>query len=236
MSHLVIGDIHGCYRELQDLLERSGLTEGDRIVALGDLIDRGPEPAAVLGFFCQHDNALSLLGNHEDKHLRWWRGANEPGISQRITRHLLGDEAHAGACRYLNTFPDRLELPEAYLLHGLWEPGRSFSEQRTEVAVATTEAETEMIARLGERWFDHYDGDRPLVVGHHDYYRTQQPLVVDDRVYCIDTGCCYGGRLTGLLMPAFRFVSVPSRGSYWPGMRARYAHLDQKRTSFNGQE
>lgn len=225
MNHLVIGDIHGCYHELQDLLEAAGLAADDRIIALGDLIDRGPKPAAVLEFFRQHDHAISLMGNHEMKHLRWWQVKHDPGMSQRITRYLLGDEAHPEICAYLSTFPDRLELPEAYLVHGLWEPGRAFADQRPEVVIATREAEMELVGQLGLRWFDHYDGDRPLIVGHHDYYRTQEPLVVNDRVYCIDTGCCYGGRLTGLLLPAFRFVSVASQGSYWPGMRAEFAHL-----------
>jgi serine/threonine protein phosphatase 1 len=44
MQTLVIGDIHGCYDELQSLLDKVGLTDTDAIISIGDCIDRGPEP------------------------------------------------------------------------------------------------------------------------------------------------------------------------------------------------
>ena len=50
MNTLVIGDIHGCYDELQTLLDKAGLSSGDKIVAVGDIVDRGPETPEVLGF------------------------------------------------------------------------------------------------------------------------------------------------------------------------------------------
>ena len=52
--------------------------------------------------------------------------------------------------------------------------------------------------------------------------RDGQPPVYQDRVYGLDTGCCTGGRLTGLLLPDFRFLSVPSRANYWEQVRAQY--------------
>ena len=42
MQTLVIGDIHGCYDELQALLDKAGFTEGDAIVSVGDRVDRSP--------------------------------------------------------------------------------------------------------------------------------------------------------------------------------------------------
>jgi len=47
---LVIGDIHGCYAELLDLLDRAGLGTGDWILAVGDVLDRGPDSQQVLDF------------------------------------------------------------------------------------------------------------------------------------------------------------------------------------------
>jgi serine/threonine protein phosphatase 1 len=44
---LIIGDIHGCYNELQDLLDKSGIGDDEPIIALGDLFDRGPYPLQV---------------------------------------------------------------------------------------------------------------------------------------------------------------------------------------------
>ena len=39
---IVIGDIHGCYDELVALLDRLAFAPADRVVAVGDLIVKGP--------------------------------------------------------------------------------------------------------------------------------------------------------------------------------------------------
>lgn len=83
MKTLAIGDIHGCYAELQDLLEEAELTHGDRIIALGDIVDRGPETPEVLDFFHTHLGASSLMGNHERKHIRSLRGELQPAVNYR---------------------------------------------------------------------------------------------------------------------------------------------------------
>ena len=65
MQTLVIGDIHGCYDELQSLLDKAGLTEDDSIISVGDCVDRGPHTPAVLRFFQENPKALLIMGNHE---------------------------------------------------------------------------------------------------------------------------------------------------------------------------
>src|SRR5687767_12871277 len=74
MRQLIIGDIHGCYHELLDLVERAGISSPDEMPAVGDINDRGPDSPAVLDFLQSVPNASSLLGNHERKHVGWWRG------------------------------------------------------------------------------------------------------------------------------------------------------------------
>ncbi|MEM6527533.1 MAG: metallophosphoesterase, partial [Chloroflexota bacterium] len=71
---LVIGDIHGCYDELQALLDTVPLTADDRIVHIGDMIDRGPYPEQVVDFFVKTPQATSIMGNREDKHIRAYDG------------------------------------------------------------------------------------------------------------------------------------------------------------------
>ncbi|MBZ0286288.1 MAG: metallophosphoesterase, partial [Anaerolineae bacterium] len=78
MRTLVIGDIHGCYAELQTLLEQAALTSDDQIIAIGDLVDRGMDSKAVLEFFRTTPNARSIQGNHERKHVRSFRGEIAP--------------------------------------------------------------------------------------------------------------------------------------------------------------
>jgi serine/threonine protein phosphatase 1 len=67
---LVIGDFHACFADLQELLAHAGLGDDDEIIAVGDILDRGPDNKAVLDFFRRRPRTLSVMGNHERKHLR----------------------------------------------------------------------------------------------------------------------------------------------------------------------
>ena len=72
MGRYVIGDIHGCVAELSRLVEGLPLAQGDRLVFLGDYIDRGPDSRAVVSYLLSLQQDYSavefvfLKGNHED--------------------------------------------------------------------------------------------------------------------------------------------------------------------------
>ncbi len=214
MKRLIIGDIHGCYDELQALLDLAGLTSDDEIIALGDIVDRGPATPQVLEFFQTQPNARSIMGNHERKHLRSFRREIKAARSQIISRTQLGKNYPAWL-KFIETFPRGLELDEAILVHGYWEPGKSLAEQNDMVIIGTMGGEKIVTNACGEKWYEHYDGDKPLIIGHHDYLRNGQPLIYRDKVFCLDTSCCTGGALTAIILPDFRIVSVRSRANYW---------------------
>jgi serine/threonine protein phosphatase 1 len=93
MATIAIGDIHGCLPALLDLLDRlrDEITADDRVVFLGDYIDRGPDTRgcieAILAFRKTADaEVLCLCGNHEDWLLRTLR-------DHRRHSWLLGMEA-----------------------------------------------------------------------------------------------------------------------------------------------
>src|SRR5215510_12710752 len=75
MKSFVIGDIHGCERELRCLIDKLPLAQGDRLVFLGDYIDRGPNSCGVVSYLIELPKQLSsiefifLKGNHEDMFL-----------------------------------------------------------------------------------------------------------------------------------------------------------------------
>jgi len=220
----IIGDIHGCWDELRDLLDRLSPANGERIVALGDVVDRGPASERVLEFLRDRGDATSLLGNHERKHLRSARGPVRPALSQRIVREELG-ERYDGWLDFLETFPRFLELPEAICVHGFFEPGIPLVEQREEVVVGVLSAERRLRESLPGPWYEHYRGDKPLVVGHHHYRGDGRPLVHDGLVYGLDTGCVHGFALTALVLPELELVSVRSRGDHWREQKRRYRYL-----------
>jgi serine/threonine protein phosphatase 1 len=222
MQTLVIGDIHGCYDELQALLDKAGLTEGDAIVSVGDCVDRGPETPAVLDFFQKTPNAFLIMGNHERKHVRAGRHEVKLAQSQQISKIQFG-ETYPDALAFMDTLPLYLDLPEALVVHGYFEPGLPLSQQRSTVLCGTMGGDKHLRIAYDRPWYELYDGEKPLLVGHHNYSGTDQPFVYRGRVFGLDTDCVTGRALTGLLLPSFRFVSVPSRANHWAQVQQRYS-------------
>lgn len=63
-----VGDIHGCLREFQvllDLIERYAAGQEHRIITIGDYIDRGPNSKGVLDLLMDRPEIITLMGNHE---------------------------------------------------------------------------------------------------------------------------------------------------------------------------
>jgi len=215
----VIGDTHGCFTELLTLIGLAGLAHDDEIIALGDFVDRGPQTPQVLDFFRRTPHTRAIMGNHERKHVGAFDGRLKPALSQIIARRQIGEEHYPEAIVFFRQLPLFLDLPEALLVHGFFEPGIPLEHQRDTVLAGTLSGEFYLRKHYPVPWYELYDGTKPLVVAHHDYLRTGEPLIVRDRVYGIDTGCVHGGRLTGLLLPEFRVISVPARADHWTAIQ-----------------
>src|SRR5581483_5683856 len=75
---LVVGDLHNCYDEFRELLDQADFSpDKDMIVAVGDLVDRGPKASSILNWFMGGKKAgfaESVLGNHDEKYLRYLQG------------------------------------------------------------------------------------------------------------------------------------------------------------------
>lgn len=228
MNTFVIGDIHGCTTELQELLDKAGVAEDVRIIALGDIVDRGPDSAQVLDFFSNNPSRLSLMGNHERKHVRGARHEVRLALSQIISREEFGP-AYPQALERMGSFPLYIDLPEAILAHGYLEPGIPLEQQRDTVLCGTMSGDHYLRNQYEQPWYALYDGEKPLIVGHHDHLHNGQPFIFQDRVFCLDTSCVHGGALTGLLLPEFKIVSIPSRRNYWRETRQKYAQANPPR-------
>ncbi|MGN1343123.1 MAG: metallophosphoesterase [Traorella sp.] len=61
----VMSDIHGCYQEYLKALELIHFSDEDELFVLGDVIDRGNEPIALLKDMSMRANVFPLIGNHE---------------------------------------------------------------------------------------------------------------------------------------------------------------------------
>ena len=85
----VMSDIHGMGELLENMLEKLSFSEEDTLYILGDMIDRGPDPAKVLDIASSRGNIIPLRGNHEDEFISWY--------DNEITRPSYAGET-AGVC------------------------------------------------------------------------------------------------------------------------------------------
>lgn len=229
---IIIGDVHGCVRELEDLLSYVGARSQDRVVLVGDLVVRGPEPRRVVAL-ARSLGALAVRGNHEDRLLRW-RRSRDTGHELRVgslTREA-GSALKKADWEYLESLPLWVDLPEhgVRVVHAGVVPGLSIEDQdpRTLMYVRTLSATREPLEQRGTKsWAHSYEGPEHVVFGHN---ALPEPEIATHATG-IDTGAVYGGRLTAMVLregervPPVRdrtsvLVSVPARRAYYAKLLA----------------
>ncbi len=219
---VIVGDLHGCRGELEDLLAYVGFTRDDRLVSVGDLVVRGPDPRGTLRLI-RSLGGRAVRGNHEDRLLRWRRSVGTGydlviGNVTRKTARALRPRDWA----YIESLPLWLDLPEhgVRVVHAGLLPGIPIEQQdaRTLLYVRTLGRRGEAIETRGRSWAHWYDGPEHVVFGHN----AQPAPEIAAFATGIDTGAVYGGRLTAMVLrdherpppPHDRhavLVSVPAR-------------------------
>src|SRR5918992_5908199 len=102
---IVVGDIHGCYDELMELIEKVDLGDDDRVISVGDLITKGPKSKEVLELFMTDPRFTTVIGNHDLALRRKWYGEDvelKPA-QKEAHRELKGEKDHYAS--YLNRLP-----------------------------------------------------------------------------------------------------------------------------------
>lgn len=212
--YIVVGDIHGCFGELLELLESVGASDDDVIVSVGDLVDRGPESVEVLEFFRDQPNAVAVAGNHERKHVRGLFS-----YSQDITRLQFGDR-YPQAVQWMASLPYYLELDHAIVVHAAVVPGVPLPEQKAHILCGTVSGEKELKSLLdGRSWHELWHGDKPVIFGHRVM---EQPLIRPGLVYGIDTGACHGHALTAVTLPDLQLHAVRAREDHWTRVKRQW--------------
>lgn len=231
----VIGDVHGCRAELEELLGRLGYVierDGDgkaigahhpagrRVVFLGDLVDRGPDTPGVLRLamgMVAAGAALVVCGNHEQKLLRALRGRNVK-ISHGLAESL----------EQLATQPDEFrkrveEFCDGLVAHyvldggrlvvahaGLPERyhGRASARVRSFALYGDTTGETDEYGLpVRYPWANDYRGRTTVLYGHTPVPEAEWV----NGTMCLDTGCVFGGKLSALRYPERKLVSVAAQ-------------------------
>jgi bis(5'-nucleosyl)-tetraphosphatase (symmetrical) len=224
---LFVGDIQGCARELALLLKRAGFRAGEhRLLPVGDTINRGPDSPGVLQ--CLRDaGAEPILGNHELSLLELYRSGQLPAwagapLSARVQLLRAGRWEAAmeeiAAWPLLRAGPDWIAVHAG--LHPRLPPEATEPAFLTEVRWCDAEGRRPQGVPKGrlepppgyQPWYAFYRGARTVVFGHW----AQRGLVHEGRVRGLDSGCVYGGQLSGLWWPEQRLVQVDALETYRP--------------------
>lgn len=207
---IIIGDIHGCHRELLALLDKLGVTVNDRIVSVGDLIVKGNRNREVLDLFIDDPRFSSVIGNHDRALLRHHlEGRRLSSEQERCWRELADDtERYIGFIADLKPY---IELGTHGIVHAGVRPGVAFQEQSLEdLTTLRTLGGDRPSSRDGIPWYDVYDGATQIVFGHWAGAKPRR----GKRALGLDTGCVYGGRLTAYIIETDKLVSVAARKTY----------------------
>jgi serine/threonine protein phosphatase 1 len=213
---IAVGDIHGCAAEFAELLDKLALQRGDRLILLGDLVNRGPDSRLVLDL-ARAARARCLLGNHELRLLRS-RRERDDSILRAEDRATIAALRPADwdflAAMPLTHFAEDLNT---VFVHGGFLPGTPWQRQHAEVVtrIQVIDAAGQPRKRADSPgspvWAERWAGPPFVVYGH-----TPRPTVHKLKwSLCIDTACVFGGSLTAYILPERRLVQVKAKRRYW---------------------
>lgn len=214
----VIGDIHGCFDELMDLLGRVQFSSNDRVVAVGDLVVKGPKSRDVLDLFISDNRFSSVLGNHDLAVLSYLQGkeVDYTKSQKRVARDLESDGQRYAD--FLSSLPLIIDLGSHVVVHAGIRPGVPLDEQDPTDLLELRTLGKKPSSRKGIPWYQLYSEDKFVLFGH---WPSQMPRVGTNAMG-LDTGCVYGHRLTAYLLETHELISVPSRDEYSRGSKRFY--------------
>ncbi|SDX77811.1 polynucleotide kinase-phosphatase [Amycolatopsis xylanica] len=233
----VIGDVHGCREELEELLAVLGYVQGadglahpEGRVALfvGDLVDRGPDTPGVLRLvmdMAANGSAMVVCGNHEQKLVRALQGKKvtvRHGLAESLEQLAEQDEEfRAKATAFCDGLVAHYVLDGGKLVvahAGLPERfhGRASGRVRSTALYGDTTGETDeygLPVRLP--WARDYRGAATVLYGHTPTLDAEWV----NNTMCLDTGCVFGGKLTALRYPEREVVSVKAKKVWYEPVR-----------------
>ncbi len=214
---IAVGDIHGCHAEFAEMLSQLELKADDRLVLLGDLVNRGPDSVKVLEL-ARSTGAISLLGNHELRLLKFKRTGDRKYMKEHDLQTF--DSLRPQDWAYLESM--QLTYEEADLntvfVHGGFLPNEPWQKQPSEVVTRVQVIDKDGRARKradapeAPSWADLWGGPPFVVYGHTpraEVYKLKWSIG-------IDTACVLGGSLTAYILPERRILQVKARQRYFP--------------------
>ena len=246
----IIGDVHGCFDELVELLKELGYEistqpdgetvveppQGRKAVFVGDFVDRGPKVAEVLHLVIGMQKtgaALCVPGNHDVKLVRALQGRNvnpTHGLAESLSQlEEESAEFKTQITEFLNGLVSHYVLDSGKLVvaHAGMKAelqGRASGRVREFALYGETTGETDEFGLpIRINWADEYRGNAMVVYGHTP---VAEPQWVN-RTINIDTGCVFGGKLTALRYPEKEIVSVAAYQTYYQPSKPLLNEVDK---------
>jgi hypothetical protein len=207
---IVVGDIHGCHDELLELLEKIAFRDDDRLVSVGDLVVKGEKNREVLELFIADTRFSAVLGNHDLKLLRHWKGESvslKKAHENALAELESGRERYA---RYLDSLPPAIDLGEHIVVHAGVRPGVPLAEQSVEDLTELRTLGGDRTDREGTPWYEAYRGEKTVLFGHWPAAEPRR----GPRALGLDTGCVYGYQLTAYIIETGELINVQARRAY----------------------
>lgn len=217
---IVIGDVHGCYDELVELLKEVAYVAGqDVVVFTGDLIDRGPKIREVLQFAINTPRVHCVLGNHENKLARHLTSTvaglqSKVSISGEFKKTLdqCSDMLNEDLLGWLWSLPMIIKFEKTYVFHAGINPRYPITKQNNECLIYCRRIDLALNTFSNEAapyWYEHpqhesLDG-HTLLFGHE--VREQKVVYISPKIdqrkgstiIPMDGGCCFGEKLRALM-------------------------------------
>jgi calcineurin-like phosphoesterase family protein len=225
---IYVGDPHGCYDEVQELLKLfDWKMSADILVFHGDLVDRGPKVYEMVNFVRYIDNIYCCEGNHENRIKRWLWGRNVH-IGKTHQRTIDCFDFELGCPRRKKELTEWFEsLPQMirthddiYAVHAGINPIMPITAQTADDCLWKRYADA---AGNMHWWCWNRGPDAPWILFGHNVQFTHD---VGGRAYALDGGCVYGGELRGMEVLADgtfgRVMSVPAKQVYYEPRRIEH--------------
>ncbi|MBW7858168.1 MAG: metallophosphoesterase [Leptonema sp. (in: Bacteria)] len=208
---IMIGDVHGCLDELQLLVRQLKLSKEDRVIMLGDLINRGPDSVGCVDFVASNGFDC-LLGNHEDEYL------NEFESNEKFAhlRKSLGDFLH----QFITKRPLWIETPNYLCVHAGLKPGvkPAIEDRHYLLNIRTWDGiGVDIKTPTNKAWYEFHTGKRPVFYGHW----ARKGLNLRSNTFGLDSGCVYGKALSAYIFEEKKLVQQPAKRTYYvpPSLR-----------------
>jgi len=209
----VIGDVHGCYHTLLQLIQE--LPKNADIIFVGDLCDKGLYTKEVIEFIIKN-NYRCVLGNH-DELMRINLKKALKGIDSTWSTlpayagYATVDSYRSASTRLVNkhikwiaSLPCYIEFDKFFITHGFGLPYyQRKDERKKEISLRTNRLDPKHYSYDWEENWEDYDVIN--IFGHDSH----DDVKIGKNYYDIDTACKYGNKLTAIDLGSMELVSVP---------------------------